>query len=377
MPPSLRLQRHGSKSRRKVGAVVFLLEICTVELWMASRLSWLRSCTNAQLSILARAVGVNSSGTKPILTSQLLDHLPKGNLDPKSSRDALPQPCRILSIDMGIRNLAYCCLIVPHTSRRTATDIGHPVVQDWTRIAIAEESTQSKRAQIIVLKKATRKAERPGKVTTSDPKEAFDPATYSQYAYDLVTILLKDLKPTHILIERQRFRSMGGSAVQEWTLRVNMFEAMIYAVLKTFSETGFWEGDVHPIAPSKVSNFWITHKPGALKEGHGSKSAKTKSAKIELVTEWLEDGSRFQLEGAAAQLGKAYLRKKTRRDSKSSVKQKMLVESEARAVTQDSVGKLDDLADCLLQAMAWIKWEENRRLIMAKGSDAIAELEEN
>lgn len=344
---------------------------------MASHLSWLSSCTNGQLSILARAVGVNSSGTKPILTSQLLNHLPKGSLSLKSSRDALAQPCRILSIDMGIRNLAYCCLILTHTGRRTATDIGSPVVQDWTRIAIAEESTQSKPTKVMVPRKATTKPERPGKVATSNAKEAFDPATYSQYAYNLVTTLLKDLRPTHILIERQRFRSMGGSAVQEWTLRVNMFEAMIYAVLKTLRESGFWEGDVHPIAPSKVSSFWITYKQGALKEGHGSKSAKTKSAKIDLVTEWLEDGRRFQLEGAAAQLGKAYLRKKTGKDSKSSVKQKKLIEFEARAVTQDSVGKLDDLADCLLQAMAWIKWEENRRLIMAKGAEAIAELEEN
>lgn len=350
--------------------------IPTVELWMASRLSWLSSCTNAQLSTLARAVGVNSSGTKSILTSKLLDYLPTGNLRLKSSRSTLQEPCRILSIDMGIRNLAYCCFILPHTGRRTATDIGIRVLQDWTRIAIAEESTNPKRALDLVLKNTSRKAEEPGKVRTLRPKEAFDPATYSQYAYDLVTNLLKDLKPTHILIERQRFRSMGGSAVQEWTLRVNMFEAMIYAVLKTFSESGFWDGMVHPIAPSKVSNFWITNKQGALKEGPSSKSARTKTAKVELVTEWLEDGGRFQLKGAAAQLGEAYLMKKMRKDSKPSLKQKKLSGSKAQAVAQDSVEKLDDLADCLLQGMAWIKWEENRRLIMARGAEALAELEE-
>lgn len=226
-------------------------------------------------------------------------------------------------------------------------------------------------------KKATVEIERWGKAKTSKLKEAFDPATYSQHAYDLVTTLLKDLKPTHILIERQRFRSMGGSAVQEWTLRVNMFEAMIYAVLKTFSESGFWKGTVHPIAPSKVSNFWITNKQCDLKEGPGCKSAKTKTAKIDLVAEWLEDGGRFELKGAAAQLGDTYLRKKTRKSSKSSVEQKKLPGSQGRAVAQDTVEKLDDLADCLLQGMAWIKWEKNRRLIMAKGAEALDVLEEH
>ena len=344
---------------------------------MASRLSWISSCTNAQLSILAKAVGVNSSGTKPTLTSQLLDYLPKGNLRLRGSRDALQKPCRILSIDMGIRNLAYCCLILPHTRHWPVTDFGTPVVQDWTRIAIGEEPTSLKRAQDLLSNKSTEIVEHTGHVATSNPKEAFDPATYSQHAYNLVTTLLKHLEPTHILIERQRFRSMGGSAVQEWTLRVNMFEAMIYAVLKTFSESGFWEGDVHPIVPSKVSKFWIMGKQGVLKEGPGSKSAKTKTAKIDLVTQWLESGGRFQLEGAAARLGEAYLRKKTRKDNNSLVKQKVLPGSKAWTLAQDSVEKLDDLADCLLQGMAWIKWEENRRLIMAKGAEALAEIEDN
>ena len=278
---------------------------------------------------------------------------------------------------MGIRNLAYCCLILPQPGRRLATDIGNPVIQDWTRIAISENSNKSKQAKDHVPNEATIEVRQAGKAKPSKVKEAFDPATYSQHAYDLVTTLLKDLKPTHILIERQRFRSMGGSAVQEWTLRVNMFEAMIYAVLKTFSESGFWKGTVHPIAPSKVSNFWITNMQGALKGGPGSKSAKTKTAKIELVAEWLEDGGRFELKGAAAQLGETYLRKRTRKGSKSSVEQKKLSGFQAGAVAQDSVEKLDDLADCLLQGMAWIKWEKNRRLIMAKGAEALNILEEH
>ena len=345
---------------------------------MASRLSWLGSCTNAQLSILARAVGINSTGTKHILVSHLLDRLPKDSLGSRNLPNppqAPQEPCRILSIDMGIRNLAYCCLVLPHTPPLTATEIGKPVLQDWTRLVIAEESTKPKRAERLVLTNATKEMQRSAEVMKSNPKEAFDPATYSQHAYDLVTTLLKRLNPSHILIERQRFRSMGGSAVQEWTLRVNMFEAMLYAVLKTLSESGFWEGIVHPIAPAKVSSFWIANEHGALTEGSGSKSAKTKTAKIDLVTEWLKDGHRFDLHGTAAQLGEAYLRKQTKRKGNSSLVEQKSSGSKTRIVAQDSIGKLDDLADCLLQGMAWIKWEENRRLILVKGVEALVELE--
>ena len=342
----------------------------TIQVWMASRLSWLGSCTNAQLKILAKAIGVNTSGTKPILTSALRDHLPKRTLDLDKS-----QHTRILSIDMGIRNFAYCCLVLPRTGRQNTTGVEKPMVQNWTRLAISEEPTKSRQSKENLLPEANGELKKLGKAKASSPKEAFDPATYSQHAYNLVTTLVEDLKPTHVLIERQRFRSMGGSAVPEWTLRVNMFEAMIYAVLKTFSERGLWQGVVHSIAPSKVSNFWITDSETVIKKGSRSKSVKTKTAKSNLVAEWLKDGSRFELKGAAAQLGEAYLRKKIGKADKSSVKQKSST-SKARAAVGNSVEKLDDLADCLLQGMAWIKWDENRRLILTKGAEALALLEE-
>ncbi|KAM0803253.1 mitochondrial resolvase Ydc2 [Usnea florida] len=337
---------------------------------MASRLSWLGSCTNAQLKTLARAIGVNTSGTKPILTSALRDHLPKRTLDLDKS-----QRTRILSIDMGIRNLAYCCLVLPRAGHQNTTGVDKPVVQNWTRLAISEESTKSGQSKDNLLTEANGNLAELGKAKASRPKEAFDPATYSKHAYDLVSTLVDDLKPTHVLIERQRFRSLGGSAVLEWTLRVNMFEAMIYAVLKTFSERGLWQGVVHSVAPSKVSNFWITDSETIRKGRSGSISAKTKTAKINMVAEWLKDGTRFELKGAAAQLGEEYLSKKTGRVKTSSVKQKSST-SKARDAVGNSVQKLDDLADCLLQGMAWIKWDENRRLILTKGAEALALLKQ-
>ena len=62
---------------------------------------------------------------------------------------------------------------------------------------------------------------------------AFAPSTLSKTALTLTEDILQAYKPDHILVERQRFRSGGAAAVQEWTLRVNMLESMIWACLTT------------------------------------------------------------------------------------------------------------------------------------------------
>ena len=255
---------------------------------------------------------------------------------------------------MGIRNLAYCRLLVPQLKPAAKsgdlTGLDKPVVTEWTRIAVSQKSgVKSDAAQAIW-------------------KENFDPATYCQHAYDLVTTLLATQHPTHILIERQRFRSMGGSAVQEWTLRVNMFEAMIYAVLETLSKRGMWRGTVHAIAPAKVSKFWLGDREEI--EGSGSKSAKAKTAKVDLVGKWLEGKGGFELEGQATELGEAYLRKR-RVTKRVVVKEPELSEGKGKSDISVEIGKLDDLADCLMQGMAWIQWERNRRMIMEEGLKAL------
>ena len=326
--------------------------------WMANNLLWLRTCKSAQLKAIATAIGINSSGTKSLLTSHLLQHLPQGYLnDDDKIRDGPAKQHDIISIDMGIRNLAYCRLTFPKTPKPSWN--GDPIINEWARIEISKIANQSQDLE------------------ETKTKEAFDPETYSQHAYNLVSSFLSSTptQPTHILIERQRFRSMGGSAVQEWTLRVNMFEAMIYAVLKTLAAQGAWQGTVHPIAPAKVSKFWLGDREGADEvEGKGSKSAKTKTAKIQLVGRWLEErragSTRFELEGKAEETGRAYSGKRRGGGAKG-----RHVDGSSKAFTAPQIGKLDDLADCLLQGMAWIKWEQNRRLIMAKGINALDEMD--
>lgn len=369
---------------------------------MASSLAWLQSCKASQLKAIAHLTGLNSTGTKPIVISRLLKHLPRSLLPGHDSQRPLQtqtQSTTIVSIDMGIRNLAYCRLTLPAASAKSSA----PLLTDWTRVAISRQ---------------------PAAIESTTEKELFDPATYSQHAYALIMTLLFPETPSHILIERQRFRSMGGSAVQEWTLRVNMFEAMLYAVLTTLASRGIWKGTVHAVLPAKVAGFWVDEKdkdgPGeTLKGGNRrkkktsaaeeheeietskptpkkpSQSQKTKSRKIALVSHWLAQTPQIiqlQPQSLAAATAHAYLsktqggrnggteQKKRKSASASSAPSSPQATLESTAKTGTTslatppLGKLDDLADCLLQGMAWVQWERNRVRILERGLSGLEEI---
>ena len=142
-----------------------------------------------------------------------------------------------------------------------------------------------------------------------------------------------------------------------------MFEAMIYATLKAFSEQKLWAGSVYPVAPSKVSQFWLggVKTPTSKK---GDSSAKSKSAKVALVNKWLGSGHMFEVEGQAADVAQAYALRSAGSRAKEVTAQNGDLEGLRERVPY-AFGKLDDLADCLLQAMAWIQWEGNRRAFVA------------
>ena len=103
--------------------------------------------------------------------------------------------------------------------------------------------------------------------TEPDP---FSPASLARVTTALVRDALLPLRPTHVLIERQRFRSAGHAAVQEWTLRVNTLEAMLHAALRTVREYGLW--DTSPPPPKgkgkgkKVRSNFLPTCPSRLHE---------------------------------------------------------------------------------------------------------------
>lgn len=242
---------------------------------------------------------------------------------------------------MGIRNLAYCQILVPEMQNSRL------IIETWNRVDVARNRGDIEQ--------------------DTGVKESFDPATYSQHAYDLITnLVLKNPihSPQTILIERQRFRSMGGAAVQEWTLRVNMLEAMLYAVLKTLDAQGSWKGVVMPVAPSKVAKFWLN---GDEKETGKEKSTKVagKWAKINLIDDMLGAGNRFVLEGQAKAVAEGYRLRRNKTNKKA------ILASGGKAAHRLQSRKLDDLADCLLQGMAWVQWEKNKLLLAKEGPEAL------
>ncbi|MCJ1399056.1 hypothetical protein MMC11_002258 [Xylographa trunciseda] len=306
-------------------------------------LAWLTSLKATQLKALATAIGLPSSGTKPVLTARLLASLPVSKLyrPDHAPNDTNPTP-RILSIDMGIRNLAYCQLALPlrwPAAANHAPRSALPIVEAWDRIAVAPRPSPAPSSDA---------------PSTAPAKEPFDPTTYAPHALSLLSSLVLSAAPsppTTILIERQRFRSLGSSSVQEWTLRVNMFEAMLHAVLHTMRTHHLWEGAVYAVEPGRVQAFWLADgdkKSGGVEGGGAVKGARKakqgKEEKIRLVGRWLEGGGVVALEGRAEETGRGFVRR-----------------------GKGGVGKKDDLADCLVQGMAWVRWEENRRRIVEEG----------
>ena len=318
-----------------------------------------------QLKALAFKCGISTSGTKGILTQRLHDEISS------PAQHGSANHARILSIDMGIRNLAYCVLdapaslFTPQSTRASKAQL--PKIQSWHRIAVSSAPAANEPD----LEKAA-------------AKESFSPATLSASAYKLLRHSLLPQNPTHILIERQRFRSMGSKHILEWTVRVNMFESMVYATLHTLKEEGIWRGEVVGVMPGKVGPYWVgedgdgeTPTPvvgdGTEAKVHkklrNSKSAKirNKGLKIDLVRQWLEADDVVELGSEdVEERAKRYMQKWDRLPGgRKGVKRGQK--------TEEEMGKLDDLADCLLQGMAWIQWERNKRIALEKGVEALME----
>lgn len=369
-----------------------------------SQFPWLAPLKVAQLQRIARATGIQSSGTKSVLTARIEAALCQQLAVPL--REKTGDDWSVLSIDMGIQNLAFAHLRVPRASvmQTTARAPSRPVLTAWHRLKVSEigeldlEGTGVK-ADVIrnagLMSESTQPVETE---PTAGLKEAFSPALYATMAYTLITSLLAAYKPTHVLIERQRFRSGGGSAVQEWTIRVGVLEGMLHAVLHTLrqeSGSGLAGLEVQGIEPKRVVRYWedIDLDTGReVEEGtrKGRVSAReVKKAKMDLVGRWLgaslednvspngailADGEApgTTVDGkiclaadkpAVHDLAGAYLRKW--RGEKTRKKQYAGTDSTS------AVTKLDDLADCLLQGVTWVEWQAMRERLAREGLEAL------
>lgn len=211
----------------------------------------------------------------------------------------------ILSIDMGIQNLAFAHLIVQPARHQYVADgdgddaqksRGSITLNAWHRIAVQElpaasslKKTQAQDhlrcstgaeavvdlQQILppsVFRTFTSRAAANGTTKLKKENANFDPDNLARHAFVLLYSLLQAYKPTHILIERQRFRSAGQSAVLEWSLRVGVFEGMLHAVLSTMRELSRFDDsqgpsnnnaqylarnlEVYTVSPARVMQSW-------------------------------------------------------------------------------------------------------------------------
>ncbi|KZZ87121.1 Mitochondrial resolvase Ydc2, catalytic [Ascosphaera apis ARSEF 7405] len=244
-------------------------------------------------------------------------------------------------------------------------------------------------------------------------KESFSPALYARHAYSLLTSLITKYNPTHILLERQRFRSAGSSSVQEWTIRVGMFEAMLYAVLHTLRrERGDKLTQIHVegVDPKKVARYWMGRCPWAMEmvlaRGQKKKGRAWigKEAKVNVLLRWLDGGEEvlgFGENELVHAIRRSYVEKCMRRKGSSRKMSKTKEGEKKKKTKMKEIGddntppsatkevtvtappvelieldKLDDLADCVLQGVAWLEWEHLREELAAHepSEDAIEEL---
>ncbi|KAL6236110.1 mitochondrial resolvase Ydc2 [Aspergillus navahoensis] len=471
---------------------------------------WLSTLKTKELQHLAQRTGLPSSGTKAVLIEGLErgltlyreqhgdklfqsnsneglenNDLAKAHGDGNEDVDGKDKELRILSIDVGIRNLAFAVLIVrgfgdglgsrstlglltetlerPNQGRRKGKGVrgsvsegkneGEGAVQvsleAWQRVSLpldrglsVEEfgryldppyfafpsttttltSAPLPESEFVFgclgTDKGASMAASPTAKGERRDKTPFSLPIYATHAHSIISALLARYKPTHVLIERQRFRSGGGSAVQEWSLRVGVFEGMLWATLHSLrmyrnkDKTGAEQNGTTPrvisIEPARIGRFWapstasspssdVTSPAAAASDnGEGKKKKKTTSSsregkklKINLVGSWLEQDLFLTSHGRTVQPWvDAYMAKwkkmpKPKRGSKSKTKEKTkssdsdldcCVAADAGIVeTGIDIAKLDDMADCLVQAVTWLEWEGMKGRVVREGIGGVVE----
>ncbi|KAF2223395.1 mitochondrial resolvase Ydc2 [Elsinoe ampelina] len=318
----------------------------------------LTSLRSWQLKHVARNTGITTSGKKSDTANDLVCAL--SNIGSHSVYK---------SVDMGVKNLAVC-VVRPNIDGLTRKSSAHFTLHHWERSDILTTGTQGADEEQRTGGDDDPPVSMPG---------AYSPSNLAPHAARMAYQLKTDHKPSHILIERQRFRSMGGAAVQEWTLRVNSLEAMLWASIETMkqgelrrqtnmklAQTFFPE--VIEMSPARIAAFWNGRgsdwsleeegveqlipedsknpKKQAVELEDRAKRGMEKSEKISLVKNWLQTGS-VDVVAPLQSLANAFMQT-----------------GRARKVDGDVVvSKKDDLADCVVQGVTWGLVERNRRTL--------------
>jgi cruciform cutting endonuclease 1 len=348
------------------------------------------------LQALLTRIGSASSGTKDVLSARFerdvrRPHLFNARPDWKerlASIDPKHRTLNIMSIDMGIKNLAYCRAAVSYPdgdAMRPEMEVG-----TWERLNLIDVTRPLR-------------PDAPSPSHSEEVEDLYSPAVLSEMAYRFLKDAALQSPPDIVLIESQRWRSGGGAAIQQWTIRVNTLEAMLWAILnalraeslihapRTEYERKWRDYEVHGVSPKRVGQYWLGQHARALAESQEkeilafdqevkanekklSRGKAEKKAKIAILRSWLtiepasttpstprsshqialhfsEDAaiSRRALGPPMPGLGRKKIAKATGDSGPGE-----------QEVQPTNMKKLDDITDCLLQAAAWVAWETNR-----------------
>lgn len=374
---------------------------------------WLLGLRVGELQRIARASGIPTKGKRDDLVERIGESLETQLGDRRTNAEftRTAGAISLLSIDMGIRNLAFAHLRLekPYTGldgdRR---DVLRPELLAWRRLALSDiaslsenragaitrdgggsstELSEDEDAGSLTIESASSNVNANGEETST-----FSLPHYAEIAHSLLNTLVATYKPTHILIERQRFRTGGSSNVQEWTLRVGVFEAMLYAALQAMKrERGgnLTNVGVYGVDPKRVVQYWGEKEPGFSSVGEGDEkrrptSREVKKAKMDLAARWLEAELSETTSDTSSDAGGSTAAGDHKIDIPPSAPARSLAEAYVakfrnpakrgptkrgtpRGDVPHAVSKMDDLADCLVQGVTWIEWIRMRELVVRKG----------
>ncbi|KAK4179437.1 putative cruciform cutting endonuclease [Triangularia setosa] len=317
--------------------------------------------TVARLQALCSSTGLTQAGSKSTIQQNLRQAA--------QSVQHIPDNARILSIDLGLKNFAFS-LVTPASSPSAKTPLPTPSdsatipqallppvnLQHWNHLDLT--------TPLFTLLPQD---------DPSPPSESiqFNPSSLSSLTYSLISTYLLPLKPTHILIERQRFRTGNASNIFEWTIRVNTLEAMLHACFATLKGVNMFHGTVISISPKSVAGYLFPN-PGKAAPTSKTNTGRGKSLnsyqilkanKVSMLGEWLQQGKLIKPKDQAAEMARGFL-------SAWAAKGIRRRKNEVEGVLGPGV-KLDDLSDSVLQGMVWLQWQRN--LEGLKGVDLAGE----
>lgn len=251
---------------------------------LASRVS--RAVILAELSspaVPAKTFAANSKDTRTKLSSDGFSF--SKSITYQSNNKSF----KVLSIDLGIKNFSYCKF---KTTLNILTKDTVPIVYDWEKLNVFDYTDG--KLDTLILGSENEKSQAEIELSGEDFSEMSDsedrnemrnttienqysPNVFAEVAFKLVQKLFTEMEKSTtsnltgsnsfanampfdvILIEEQRSRTKSNAAVQQWTLRVNMLEHMLFATIRSLQQLmpeKFGNMVVFLSSPKRMGNYW-------------------------------------------------------------------------------------------------------------------------